>query len=306
MTSATHNARDLDKLISQVAAQQHWVVSRRQLLDLGAGEKAIRHRLESRRLMRVHAGVYVIRPGSLGRDGSFMAAVLACGDSAVLSHRSAAALWDLRPTPAGAIDVTTRRGTRRRRGIAIHTSRDLEPEAVTTCRQIPCTTVARTLLDLAGVFSERTLARAIEQAMVLRLFDHSALSVLLTRSPARRGAATLRRLMQDLTDEPALTRNELERRFLEIVRNANLPMPVVNVRVEGYEVDFHWSEHRLIVEADGRAVHETAVAFERDRARDLDLELAGWHVLRLGWRQITDHPDRVVTLLRRRLRTDPR
>jgi very-short-patch-repair endonuclease len=235
-----------------------------------------------------------------------MAAVLACGDGAVLSHRAAAALWDLRPLPAGAIDVTTRRqGTRRRRDIAVHTSRDLAPEDVTTCRQIPCTTVARTLLDLAGLLGERTLARTVEQAMVLHLFDHRALAAVLSRSSGRRGAVTLRRLMQRISDEPALTRSELERRFLEVVRRASLPMPIVNGWVEGYEVDFHWPDRRLIVETDGRSVHGTPIAFERDRHRDLDLELAGWRVLRLTWRQVIGWPDQIDGVLRRRLFSNP-
>jgi very-short-patch-repair endonuclease len=220
----------------------------------------------------------------------------------VLSHRSAAALWDLRAAPFGAIEVTKPRGAHRRPGIVVHTSRDLDIENVTTRRQIPCTTVARTLLDLAGVFGARTLLRTIEQAMVLRLFDRREVDAVLTRSSGRRGAATLRHLMQRLTGEPALTRSELERRMLEIIREANLPMPVVNGLVEGYEVDFHWAEHRLIVEVDGRSVHDTAIAFERDRRRGLDLELAGWHVIRLTWRQVVETPEKVVSLLFRRLR----
>jgi very-short-patch-repair endonuclease len=120
------------------------------------------------------------------------------------------------------------------------------------------------------------------------------------------GAGRLRRSLECLADEPPPTRSELERWFLELVRDAGLPAPFVNGLVVGYEVDFHWPSQRLIVEADGRSVHGTSAAFQRDRRRDLDLELAGWHVLRIGWRQITDHPDRVVALLRSRLRSVPR
>jgi very-short-patch-repair endonuclease len=219
------------------------------------------------------------------------------------SANSAAALWELRPLPAGAIDVTTRRRARQRRGIAVHRSRDLDCEDITTCRNIPCTTVARTLLDLAAVFGQQTLTRAIEQAMVLGLFDHREIDAVLDRASGRRGAATLRHLMQRLSDETVPTRSELERRFLEVVRDAGLPSPIVNVTVCGYEVDFHWPPHRLVVETDGRSVHDTPVAFERDRRRDLDLELAGWHVIRLTWRQVAESPNEVVSLLRRRLST---
>jgi very-short-patch-repair endonuclease len=157
------------------------------------------------------------------------------------------------------------------------------------------------LLDLSAVFGERTLARTVEQSMVLGLFDGRALDAALARSSGRRGAATLGRLTRRITPEVARTRSELERRFLELVRDAGLPVPVVNGIVYGYEVDFHWPEHKLVVETDGRSVHGTPVAFERDRRRDLELELAGWHALRLTWRQVTERPSDVVALLRRRL-----
>jgi very-short-patch-repair endonuclease len=295
--------RSTSEIARALAAQQHWVVSRQQLLRAGATAEAVRHQLSTGRWDTIHRGVYTLAPLSrLGSHGSYMAAVLACGAGALLSHRSSADLWGLLSRSSGQIDVMVRRlGTRRRTGIATHTSRSLHTVDIAVCHNIPCTSVARTLLDIAGSLNTRRLERAVEQAQILQLYDHRSLQAVLARASGRRGAGRLKRILQLLADEPLPTRSELERRFLEIVRRANLPMPVVNSWIEGYEVDFNWPVERLIVETDGRAVHSTPQAFERDRRRDLELELAGWHVLRLGWRQISDHPDRVAVLLRRRL-----
>ena len=166
---------------------------------------------------------------------------------------------------------------------------------------IPCTSPARTLVDLAAVATPRALERALERLLILRLFDRTALNNALRRANGRRGTGTLRRLLAELGDEPPPTRNELERRFLDLVREAGLPAPVVNAMVAGHEVDFHWPAQGLIVETDGRATHDTPVAFERDRGRDVDLELAGWHVIRLTWRQLSEEQARVAAMLRTRL-----
>jgi very-short-patch-repair endonuclease len=123
----------------------------------------------------------------------------------------------------------------------------------------------------------------------------------LDRANGRRGTGTLRRLLAETHGEPPITRRELERHFLELVRAADLPHPIVNALVQGHEVDFHWPARRLVVETDGRATHAHALAFDRDRRRDVDLELAGWHVLRLTWRDVVHEPERVTTLLRSRL-----
>ena len=224
----------------------------------------------------------------------------------MVSLRAAAALLDLRHSPSGPIDVTIPRGGGRRRpGIAIHVTRSLDPTEVTVREGIPLTTPARTLVDLAAVLPPRALARALEQAVILRIFDGVALDAALARSRGRRGIGALRRLLAELEDEPAPTRTELERRFLELVRGAGLPTPVVNAHLAGYEVDFHWPRQRLVVETDGRATHATPYAFERDRRRDLDLSLAGWQVLRVGWRQVVEQPGRVAAALRARLPPGP-
>ena len=288
-----------DLVIAELAARQHGVVARRQLLAAGVSDDAIAHRLALRRLHRLHAGAFSIgeRPGQLGL---FMAAVLACGDGALLSHRSAAALWDL-ARDRGPIDVLVVGGPRTRRGLSVHRSRSLDPADAATHQGIPCTSVARTLVDMASVAGHDELRRLLERSIVLRLFDNHQLTAALDRANGRRGTGTLRRLVTDLDENLPPTRSEFERRFHQLIKEASLPRPVTNELVNGYEVDFHWPDARLIVETDGRATHDNPLAFERDRQRDLDLTLAGWHVIRISWRQLTTEPDRVVALLRAKL-----
>jgi hypothetical protein len=292
----------LDLRIAELAARQHGVVSRKQLLALGSSRDEIQWRVEVRRLRRVHTGVYAIGH-RLTVEGHFIAAVLACGDGAVTSHRAAGAMWDITPAVAGPVDVTVLRGgAGRRAGIAIHATRSLSPAEVATRNGVPCTSWARTVVDLACVLSKPRLERALEQSEILRLFDLGALNEALARAYGRRGTGALRRLAGELDDLPPRTRSELERRFLDVVKQGGLPRPVVNATVAGHEVDFHWPTERVVIETDGRATHDTQIAFERDRSRDLDLELAGWHVIRISWRQLLEQPDLVIAAVRKRLR----
>lgn len=289
-------------MIAELAERQHGVMSRRQLLAAGVSDRMIRRRLALKRLRQMHAGVYEVGGGKRDQSAVFMAAVLACGDTAVLSHRSAAALSDLRPQRTRPVDVSvTGAGGRRREGIRLHTPRHLPPDEVTTVEGIACTSVPRTLIDLADVLPERDVGRALERSLVLRVFDMGAMEAALARSNGRRGVRALRRLLDTVADDPPPTRSEFERRFLDLISDASLPRPVTNGHVCGYEVDFHWPDAKLIVETDGATTHDTAIAFHRDRRRDLDLELADWHVIRITWRQLRDEPAKVVALLRRRL-----
>jgi Protein of unknown function (DUF559) len=237
-----------------------------------------------------------------------MAAVLACGDGAVLSHRSAAALWGVRSASRRAIDVSARgRRGRSRTGISAHRGDSLTPDEVTTARGIPCTTVARTLLDLAEVSGRHTVARAVDQAEVLQIFDGRALDDVLKRANGRSGAAMLEAILADHEIASGMTRSELEKRFLELCTRHGIPLPVVNSRVAvgklDLEVDFAWPRKRLIVEADGHRFHATRGAFERDRRRDQRLTLAGWRVVRCTWRQVIGDPGTlartILALLRR-------
>jgi very-short-patch-repair endonuclease len=166
---------------------------------------------------------------------------------------------------------------------------------------IPCTTWARTLVDLAGVLNARQLGYALERTLELRIFDGDAMDAALETSKGRRGTGSLRDLLTELGDEAPPTRRELERRFLKLVKAARLPRPIVNGYVGELEVDFHWPDRRVVVETDGRGTHVHEIAFHRDRDRDLTLALSDWHVIRLTWRQVVNQPERVVAVLRRRL-----
>jgi very-short-patch-repair endonuclease len=289
-----------------LAAVQHGVVARRQLFDAGVSRDAVRHRIEVERFRPLYKDVFLAGT-ELTSKGRYMAAVLTCGPGAHLSHRSAGDLLGLRFTSSMILEVTVPSGAGRKRGgIRIHETRALHPDDTTTVDGIPTTSWPRTLVDLASVLNDRELARALERTQILRLHDRKEIHAALERAQGRKGTGTLRRLLDEMDPAPPLTRSELERRFLELCNQLGLSRPRVNGRINGHEVDFHWPKHRLIVETDGAETHATASAFHRDHGRDLDLELAGWHVLRLTWQQIVNEPDRVAAVLRAHLARLPR
>jgi very-short-patch-repair endonuclease len=283
----------VDRMIWALAERQHGVISRSQLLELGLNRGAITHRIELGRLRAVHRGVY--RIGLLSSDGRRMAAVLACGPGAVLSHHSAAALWGIRPSDR--VEVTTRASHRGPKHISVHRS-PLRNDERTTHRGIPTTTVPRTLLDLSAVVHPDALRSALRQAEQLRLTDPLSLSDLAERYPRRPGLAAIRALLEDATIGARVIRSELEERFQSFLLNVGLPLPQTNQFVEGFEVDCIWPDQRLIVELDGRAVHDTFHAFEQDRIRDRVLAAAGWRVIRVTWRQLHEEPERLEADLR--------
>jgi hypothetical protein len=271
--------------LAALATRQGGVISLAQLHALGIGTGAITHRVKTKRLHRVHRGVYAVGHAALGRHARAMAAVLACGPGAVLSHASAGAWWDLTPTAATRIDVTA--PTKRRHpAIRLHRSRSLDAQDTTTHRGIPVTSVPRTLLDLAATLPAHRLERAVAQAERLRLYDHHAIQDITRRANGHRGAT---RLAQATAEEPAYTRSDLEARVLTIARAAGLPEPQANTILEApdhprLEVDLFWPTHRLIVETDGYEYHRTRHAFDTDRARDAALTAAGYKVLRFTTR----------------------
>jgi very-short-patch-repair endonuclease len=272
--------RPLDRGIADVADRQHGVVARRQLDRLGLSPSAIQRRLAAGRLHNIHRGVYSVGHRRVSARGRWMAAVLAGGSGALLSHRSAAALWGILPSASARIHITTDRSTVRRRGIILHRSRHVPEEDRAAADSIPVTSVARTLVDLAGGKSARDLARAVDGAERLGVFDLTAVERVMSR---RLGAGGIRRLAALLDDyqAPPLTRSELEHLFLELCRNAGLPQPQTNVRIGDMEVDAIWADRRLVVELDGYASHRTRADFERDRERDSVLLLGGYRVLRI-------------------------
>jgi hypothetical protein len=237
----------LDTIVSRLAARQHGVVALWQLTALGIEASAIRRRVADGRLRRVHRGVYAIGP--LGRKGYWMAAVLACGEGALLSHRDAAMLWNLRQTDRTAIDVTVAGARRRRRSrIAVHSTAEIHADDRAEVDGIPVTSIARTLLDLAEVVPAEHLRRAYEAAERRELLDMQAVRELITRSSGRRGLPALLALLDYDPREAVESKSDLESRFLDLVREACLPLPQLNVLVEDFQIDAYWPEARLVVE----------------------------------------------------------
>jgi very-short-patch-repair endonuclease len=295
-----------ERTIDRMAARQHGVVTRTQLLAADIDGAVIDRRIRRGRLHPIHRGVYMVGPVAAPRAPE-MAAVLACGSASALSHLSAATvLWQMlahRRRPERP-EVMDRNRLHRRPGIRTRFVRTLRPDETTTLDGIPVTTPARTLHDLAAVVGPRELERALAEALAKRLTTLDAVARVVARHPRDPGRATLRALLQD--GRPALTRSEAEERFLALIREAGLPMPAANVRVEGLEVDFLWRAERLVVEVDGYAFHSSPGAFNNDRRRDTALVAAGLRVTRLTWQQITEEPMPVVARLAQALARAPR
>ncbi len=274
-------------------------MSHAQLEEIGFRSSAIGRMIDAKRLIPKHRGVYALGHGRLSRHGVLIAAVLACGKHAVLSHRSAAWLWGLRPDNRRRVDVTVpRRAGHKRKGIDVHESQPFDPDDITEIDGISVTSLARTLLDLAEVVPLDHLAKCIEEAMRKRIYDHKAVTELLARSPGRRGQKPLRLILNDVVVVDPATRKELERRFQKLLRSHRLPKPERNTLIEGYEVDTVWLKPKVIVELDGFEGHGTRKAFEDDRVRDATLQLAGYRVIRVTWRRLKENPDEVVQMLR--------
>lgn len=287
--------------IADLAGKQHGVVARRQLLGIGLDRWAIGRRVAAGTLHPLHDGwVYSLGPGPLSKPGRYLAAVMACGADAVLSHRSAADFWGLRRSDVRA-EVTVPQVCRRIRGLQVHRSRILTPADRTIRDGIPVTSVARTLLDLSAVLRPSDLAVAIDRAERLDLFDLGAVVDVLDRARGRRGARALRQAVAAY--RPSTQKSRLERRFKELLEaERDIPRPSFNALVDGetgtHEVDAYWPAERLAVQVDGFEFHRTRRDRERDAASDADLELAGYRVVRFTWDDVTVHGERT----RRRVR----
>ena len=283
--------RRADDTVVALARRQHGAVSTAQLNAVGLGRNAIASRAERGWLKRAHRGVYIV--GALETDLTApAAALLAAGKDAALSHRTAAVVWGLLARrPADPIDVTlfNARGAKRR-GVHYHHHPEIEPADLRQRHGLRLTAPARTALDLAAT-TPRELDEALNEARILRLVTPRELAALLDRCPRHRGARALR---EAVAEGPDLTRSEAERRLLALIRAAGLPTPRTNARVAGYEVDMHWPAHNLVVEFDGWAYHSSRAAFERDRRRDADLQLAGLTVLRVTHQMLTGGRDALI------------
>jgi very-short-patch-repair endonuclease/predicted transcriptional regulator of viral defense system len=299
-TRAKVVVRRVDEEIAALAARQHGMVTRRQLEAFGLSRSAVGRRARDGRLHRVHRGVYAVGHPVLTANGHRMAAVLACGPGAALSHASAAALWGIRPTNATRIDVSVREsgGRAKRQRIRVHRATGLRADEVTTDQAIRVTTPARTLLDLASSLPRRALERALDQAEVLELFDLHELRAAVDRHRGERGAGRLAGALDEHTAGTTLTKSKLEERMLAICDRHGLPRPKVNAWVEGLEVDFLFAAQRLVVEADSYQFHRSRAAFERDRERDAILARAGHRTLRFTHRQMARNGAMVAETIR--------
>jgi very-short-patch-repair endonuclease len=272
---------------------QHGVVSRRQLLALGMSPDAIRHRFATGRLHEVHRGVYAVGREELGRYGELMAAVLACGPKAQLSHRSGAELWRIRPSHGVPIEVTVIAGpVHRRPGITLHRCQSLERRLL---HRIPVGDPVSILVDLATCLDDEELEDAVNEADRRELVATPRLRAALDAVPNRPGAGRLRALL----DAPTYSRAQsaLERRFLALVRAAELPAPTTQRRLGRYRVDFFWPELGLVVEADSLRHHRTAAEQATDLARDQAHARAGLRTLRFNHLQIFRRADYVQAVL---------
>jgi very-short-patch-repair endonuclease len=296
-----------DRVIEALAARQHGVVGRRQLLAKGIAGWSIEYRLQVGRLQPVHRGVYSLGPpSSLRRASHWMAAVLACGPGAVLSHGSAAAHWDLRRSAAGVIDVTVpRTGIARRKALRIHTSTTLTEDQCTVHDGIPVTTVARTLIDLADRFDRRTVERATDQAEVLKLFDLRAIEAAIGANRGRKGATVVQRVIESYAVGAALTESELEDEFLRLCARYGIPRPDIQKHVGPGRVDFIWREQRLIVEVDSWRWHGGRSKWESDRKRDIRLQRLGYRVARVSYLRMFREPAAVADDLKALLSAAP-
>jgi very-short-patch-repair endonuclease len=290
------DTRSLDERILELAVRQHGVVARWQLVQIGVGHKAIDYRLRNRRLHAIHRGVYAVGHSLLSVDARFMAAALAGGPEAVISHISAADLYGILGYSGRWIHVTAPGGARSRDGLRVHRAR-LRSDEVTQVRGIPVTTVPRTLFDLAAHTPRRRVQTAIHEAEVAHLWDMLSLHDLIARYPRARGTATLRWILKDRNLGEKTTDEEIEALFIDAVKS--LPRQpklneslVINGRL--YKPDALWEDEKVMVELDGRAVHGTHRNFESDRARDRALAAAGWIVIRITWRQLRDEPEAVA------------
>jgi very-short-patch-repair endonuclease len=273
-----HLRSTADARLAVIAARQHGVVTVEQLREAGIDKYRVRDRVRAGRLHRLHRGVYAVGHRSISWRGRWLAAVLAAGDGAVLSHTSAAALWRfLRPIP-GPVHITLGAAVRRkpRLGLQIHRSRTLTRADITYRHGIAVTTPARTIEDIRGEVEPRLFRRALRQA---ELAGHRVPHLSVTRR----------------------SRSDLELLFLALCDDHGLPRPLVNSRVHGYLVDFYWPEHRLAVETDSWEYHRGSVAMEDDHARDLALHSDGIETRRYTGAQLETEPGTAAADLRAQL-----
>jgi len=283
--------------MANLAARQHGAVAYRQLLELGFSGREIEGLVRTGRLHRVHRGVFAVGHPALTREGRCMAAVLACGSGALLSHWSAAWVWELLHPQDTSIDVLVPRHRRPHTGVRLRAGTVHRGER--TIRDgIPITTVPRTLLDLAATANERQLRHATNEAARHGWLNARAIGELLRRHPRRRGVPALRAVLASVSPQTRRTRSDLEDLFLRVCRRYRLPTPISNAEIEGFEVDFHFPGTNLIVELDSYEYHRTPYEFDQDRRRDAQLKKHAYEVLRVSEMWLDSDPSDVAETIR--------
>jgi very-short-patch-repair endonuclease len=296
MTGSTHQSPAGSRRVWAVAAAQHGVIARGQLVELGFSRHAIDHRIAIGRLHPVARGVYAVGRPQITRRGRWMAVVLACGPGSMLSHQSAAALWGIASEQPGMLEVSVRVSSPRRQpGVRAHRRPGLRAADATSHQGIPVTSPVRTLIDLAARLGPRAMERAVNEADRLDLVDPEALRTALGAHAGERGVGRLRDLLDRRTFR--LTASELERLFLPIVAEVGLPVPLTRQWVNGFEVDFHWPDLGFLVETDGLRYHRTPAQQARDRLRDQAHTAAGLTHLRFTHAQVRYEPEHVRSTL---------
>lgn len=302
-STRTRGREDVDGAIARLAEAQYGVVARRQLLELGLGEDAIQHRLQMRRLHLLHKGAYAVGHRAIPRQGHWLAAVLASGPDAVLSHWSAAALWMIRSNSRSRIEVTVAHRSRSSRAICRHVSQVPADERAVV-EGIPLTSVPRTTFDLAATEDVDTVVAMLREAEHRNLWDRLSLWDLLERYPGKRGSRKVTAALKRLEEEPTgRKRSKLEERFAPFLRRHRIDLPRFNDWIllpngKRYQVDCLWPGTGQIVELDGWQSHGTKSAFREDRARDRRLTAAGYTVTHITWNQLEDEPEAVAADLR--------
>jgi putative AbiEi antitoxin of type IV toxin-antitoxin system len=276
--------RSAEQEVARIAGRQHGVVTVGQLLEAGLSRAAVKRRVEKGLLHRVHQGVYRVGHRAPSTEARYLAAVLACGEGAVLSGPAAAFLYGLTRGPAPAPEATTL-GYRRVAGVATRRVRRLHPRDTTVHRAIPVTTVQRTLVDLAARLPLEALARTCHEAEVRYRITAAMVEAALARRPNAPGAGTLHEIFRG---QVHVTLSELERRFLHVLESGGLPIPQTNRRVDGFYVDCRWPDHRLTVELDSYRYHHTRHAWEQDRRRAREARARGDEFRRYTYGDVTD------------------
>lgn len=295
---------DTDAIIADIGRRQHGIVTRTQLRAAGIGRGSINTRIARSSLLRVYHGVYAIGHAPTTQDARYMAAVLAVGAGAAVSHHAAADLHRLTRAAPPRLDITSSGCFRGTIGGTAHRSRSFVVEEVTRVRGIPTTSVARTLVDLADVLTLGQLVNVIHEAEFRGRLNLRALSRSMARNHTRRGHALLVAALADHASGSAGTKSILEDRFISLIASADIPRPSVNVRLDvadGWiEVDCHWPDSRLCVEVDGVG-HRRARTRREDAERDAALTRAGYTVVRYSAAQLRRTPRAVMSDVREHL-----